>query len=276
MQAELLLFDVGNTSIKVGMADKNHVLTSYALPANVAQTSDSLGLSLRSLLDHADVATAAFSACVVSSVVPGMDPLLQEAVARFVGCSLLYAVDDLPVPLENRYERPAEVGADRLVAAYAARRQFPEAASLIVADFGTALTLDCVSGDAYLGGLIFPGPGTALAALASHAAKLPPVSMDVRAEEPSPGRNTVTSIQHGLFFGYVSISEGLCGRLRRQLPGPVKTLATGGFATSIARVSTVFDVILPALPLEGLRRLYYEYQAKDASNPGTTGKKEQI
>ena len=276
MQAELLLFDVGNTSIKVGMADNGRVLASYSLPANVAQTADSFGLLLLSLLGHAGVGPAGLSACVVSSVVPGMDPLLREAVARFVGCPLLRAVDDLAVPLVNRFERPAEVGADRLVAAYAARRQFPEAASLVVADFGTALTLDCVSGDAYLGGLIFPGPGTALQALATHAAKLPQVDMDVTDEAPTPGRDTVTSIRHGLFFGYVSLTEGLCGRLGRQLPGPVTTVATGGFAAAIARVSKVFDAVLPALLLEGLRRLYYEYRADDASNAGTAGKKEQL
>ena len=218
MLAELLLFDVGNTSIKVGMADKSHVLASYTLPAATGQTADSLGLTLLSLLGHAGVEPGTLAACVASSVVPALDPLLAEAVGHFAGCPLLRAVDDLPVPLENRYERPAEVGADRLVAAYAARRQFPEAASLVVADFGTALTLDCVSGEAYLGGLIFPGPATALAALASHAAKLPPVSMDVEATCPTPGRDTVTSIRHGLYFGYVSISEGLCGQAGRRGP----------------------------------------------------------
>ncbi|MBD5417015.1 MAG: type III pantothenate kinase [Desulfovibrio sp.] len=275
MQAELLLFDVGNTSIKVGMADESHVLAAYTLPAATGQTADSLGLTLLSLLGHAGVAPASLKACVASSVVPPLDPLLAEAVARFVGRPLLRAVDDLPVPLENRYERPAEVGADRLVAAYAARRQFPEAASLVVADFGTALTLDCVSGEAYLGGLIFPGPATAMAALSSHAAKLPPVSMDVSAEEPTPGRDTVTSIRHGLFFGYVSISEGLTGRLGRQMPGPVTTVATGGFAAAIAQASPVFDAVLPQLLLEGLRRLYYEDQACDASKSGPAGKKEE-
>ena len=274
MQADLLLFEVGNTSIKVGMADESHVLAAYTLPATGAHTADSLGLTLASLLGHAGVAPVGLRACVACSVVPSMDPVLAGAVARFVGCPLLRAVDDLPVPLDTRYERPAEVGADRLVAAYAARRRFPDAASLVVADFGTALTLDCVSGDAYLGGLIFPGPATAMAALASHAAKLPPVSMDVTAQEPTPGRDTVTSIRHGLYFGYVSISEGLCGRLARQMPGPVTTVATGGFAAAIAQASPVFDAVLPRLLLEGLRRLYYENQACDASKSGAAGKKE--
>lgn len=274
MQAELLLFDVGNTSIKVGMADKNQVLAAYSLPAAPDQTADSFGLLLLSLLAHADVDAAALSACVACSVSPGMDSIIRDAVARYAGCPLLRVPCDLSVPLENRYERPAEVGADRLVAAYAARRQFPKAASLVVADFGTALTLDCVSGEAYLGGLIFPGPGTALAALSAKAAKLPRVNLDVHSLEPTPGRDTVTSIQHGLFFGYVAISEGLCPRLARQLAEPVFTVATGGFASEIARASSVFDAVLPELLLEGLRRLYYEAKANEADKPGVAGKKE--
>lgn len=155
MQPELLLFDIGNTSIKVGLANERHVLTSYTLPANAGHTSDSLGLTLLSLLRHADTDMAKLKACVASSVVPGFDPLLREAVARYLDRPLYCAPDDLPIPLENRYERPSEVGADRLVGAFAARRLCPDAASLLVVDFGTAVTFDCVSGQAYLGGLSF-------------------------------------------------------------------------------------------------------------------------
>lgn len=258
MQPELLLFDIGNTSIKVGLAHERQVLTSYTLRTDVGQTADDLGLSLISLLGHAGIVPHTIKACVASSVVPGFDPLLREAVARYVDCPLYRVGMDLPVPLENRYERPGEVGADRLVGAYAARRLCPEAPGLLVVDFGTAVTIDCVNGDAYMGGLIFPGPRTALSALSREAAKLPRVNLDVRADEPLPGRNTTTSIQHGLVFGFACMVEGLTLRLKRQLPGPVKVLGTGGFAPSIARVSPVFDQVLPALLLEGLRRLYYE------------------
>lgn len=258
MQPELLLFDIGNTSIKIGLAHERQVSTSYTLRTDVGQTADNLGLSLITLLGHAGIAPQSLKACVASSVVPGFDPLLREAVSRYVGCPLLCVGMDLPVPLENRYERPGEVGADRLVGAYAARRQCPEAPGLLVVDFGTAVTIDCVNGDAYMGGLIFPGPRTALSALSREAAKLPRVNLDVRADEPMPGRNTTTSIQHGLVFGFACMVEGLTQRLKRQLPGPVKVLGTGGFAASIARVSPVFDHVLPTLLLEGLRRLYYE------------------
>ena len=258
MQPELLLFDIGNTSIKIGLAHERQVLTSYTLRTDVGQTADNLGLSLIALLGHAGVAPRSLKACVASSVVPGFDPLLREAVSRYVDCPLLCIGTDLPVPLENCYERPGEVGADRLVGAYAARRQCPEAPGLLVVDFGTAVTIDCVNGDAYMGGLIFPGPRTALSALSREAAKLPRVNLDVRADEPMPGRTTTTSRQHGLVFGFACMVEGLTQRLKRQLPGPVKVLGTGGFAASIARVSPVFDHVLPTLLLEGLRRLYYE------------------
>ncbi len=259
MQPRLLLFDIGNTSIKVGIADAASVETTYTLRTDAGQTADSLGLTLLPLLEHAGVAPQSVTACVSSSVVPAMDPILREACRRFVGRALLRVPQDIPVPLENHYNRPSEVGADRLVGAFAARRLFPAPASLVCVDFGTATTFDCISGQAYLGGLIFPGVFTAAKALAAGAAKLPPVSLDVTAEEPAPGRDTATSINHGIIFGFACMVEGLTARLARQLPGPVEILATGGFAPAIARVSKCFDHVLPALLLDGLRQLYMEH-----------------
>jgi type III pantothenate kinase len=258
MRPKLLLFDIGNTSIKAGLADGRRVLTSYTLRADAGQTADSLGLTLLSVLRHAAVDPAHIEACVASSVVPAFDPLLREAVTRYVERPLHRVPEDMPVPLDNQYERPGEVGADRLVGAFAARRLYARADSLIVVDFGTAVTFDCVSGQAYLGGLIFPGPLTAMTALSREAAKLPRVNLDVRALDPVMGRDTATSIRHGLVFGFVSMVEGLTQRLVCQLPGKTLVLGTGGFAESIARVSRVFDHVLPTLLLEGLRLLYYE------------------
>ena len=133
MQPELLLFDIGNTCIKVGLADSRGVMTSYNLRTDPAQTSDSLGLTLLELLRHAG-AEPRFTACVASSVVPGFDPLLREAVQRYLGCPLWMVPQDMPIPLQNHYERPQEVGADRLVGAYEARRLHPGPESLIVVD----------------------------------------------------------------------------------------------------------------------------------------------
>ena len=258
----LLLFDIGNTSIKVGLADAHAVSTSYTLRTDAGQTADSLGLTLHTLLQHAKLAPEQITACVCSSVVPAMTPLLRAACRRFVGAELLQVPLDIPVPLVNCYERPGEVGADRLVGAFAARRLFPDAASLVAVDFGTATTFDCISGQSYLGGLIFPGVHTAAAALSANAAKLPRVSLEISDPEPVPGRDTASSIQHGIVFGYAAMVEGLTARLARPLPAPVKIIATGGFAADLDRVTQCFDHVLPDLLLDGLRQLYVEHCTK--------------
>lgn len=255
----LLLFDVGNTSIKVGIAHAAAVDASYTLRTDAGQTADSLGLTLISLLNHAGLAPSDIHACVCASVVPCMTPLVRDACRRFVGVELLEVPEHIPVPLENRYTRPLEVGADRLVGAFAARRLCPEPRSLVLVDFGTATTLDCVAGNAYLGGLIFPGVHAAAAALSLNAAKLPRVNLEIEDTEPAPGRDTVSSIQHGIVFGFACMVEGLTARLAAQLPGRTHVLATGGFSGDVARVTRCFHMILPDLLLDGLRRLYIEY-----------------
>lgn len=251
----LLLVDVGNTSMKVGLLlPMRHEV--YSLQTNRSQTSDALGLDLLHLIDHAGADPADFEACVVCSVVPPMEPLFEEAVARFLGCPLLFVPRDIPVPLENRYLRPEQVGADRLVAAYAARVLNPDPAGLVVVDFGTAVTFDCVQGDAYLGGLIFPGPLTALDSLARGTAKLPSVNLDCSASRPVPGRDTVTSIRHGILFGFSAMVEGLVAQLSEQLEGPVACVATGGFAERIARLTPCLTNVVPCLLLQGMEFLY--------------------
>jgi type III pantothenate kinase len=255
---ELLLFDIGNTSLKLSLADRDKVLTSYSLPTDAAQTADSFGLVLLALLRHAGVDAQNLTACAASSVVPAFNPLLREALARYVGKPLYFAPGDLRIPLRNLYSRPEEVGADRLVGAHAARCLRPDAPALIVVDFGTAVTFDCLRDDKYLGGLIFPGPLTAMNALSRETARLPRVDLDIKAAKAAPGRDTYTSIRHGLVFGFVGMVEGLCARLAGDLPKPCPVLGTGGFAPAIARLSDVFDEVLPELVPEGLRRLYYE------------------
>ena len=267
----LLLFDIGNTNIKVGLTSGQAVFAGYALRTDAGRTADDLGLTLLELLRHAQVSPEAIRACVAASVVPNYNPTMRELCRRYFHQELLFVPDDLPVPLANRYERPVEVGADRLVGAYAARKLVPEAQSLICVDFGTALTFDCVTEDAYLGGLIFPGVRTAALALAGGTAKLPHVSLEVDGTEPAPGRNTSTSINHGIMFGYAALVEGLCARLSRQLAPPVVVLATGGFAVEMQKITTCFSKLVPGLLLEGLRLVYLENRDPKNTADGGAG-----
>ncbi|MDO5536120.1 MAG: type III pantothenate kinase, partial [Desulfovibrionaceae bacterium] len=229
-------------------------------------TSDNLGLVLASLIRHAGAEGIRFAACVACSVVPAMDQLIREAAARFAGCPTFFTPADLPIPLENRYLRAEQVGADRLLAAYAARVLYPQTRSLIVIDFGTAVTFDCVQDNAYLGGLIFPGPQTALNALAGATAKLPGVSLECDTDEPAPGRDTVTSIRHGVLFGFASMVDGLTARLSAGLEGPCRIIGTGGFAATLARLSPTLQEVRKGLLLQGLEMLYREQTGRQARN----------
>ncbi len=253
-----LLFDIGNTNIKIGLADKNRVLEAYVLPTDDRHTGDSLGFAILEALRVARVDPDEVIFCLASSVVPALNPLLRRACGRFFNRDLLFVPEDLPIPLENRYASPTQVGADRLVGAFAARRLFPEPKSIICADYGTATTFDCLTDNAYLGGLICPGVLSSVSALASRTAKLPGVSLEVSEKTLAIGQSTSTSINHGFIFGFAAMSEGLCARLKTVLPGPVLTLATGGFAATLVKVSDCFDELRSDLLLEGLKILYSE------------------
>lgn len=253
----LLLFDAGNTSLKIGIANKDGLLHSWNLPTDQSETADGLGLKLVCMLENSHFRADVLDCCLVSSVVPVLDPVLRSAVERYIHCQTLFATRDIAVPLDNHYSRPEETGADRLVGAYAARMIFPGAASLVVVDFGTAVTFDCVCGNAYKGGLIFPGPGIAASALGKNTAKLPAVNLDVDVDEPLISENTATSITHGLVFGYQYLVEGLCRRLASRMPEPVKIIGTGFFANTIARLCGIFDAVVPCLVLDGLRYIHY-------------------
>ena len=249
----ILLADIGNTCIKLGLADTSGLGETWSLPTRMPHTADSLGLALAGLLGGAGLGRGDFAVCAVCSVVPDLTPVLRDAVGRYLACPVLNFPEDFAPVLENRYDHPCQVGADRLLAAFAARRLFPEPASLISVDFGTATTFDCVTGDAYLGGLICPGVLSSHGALATGTAKLPRISLEVDADAPLIGSNTSTSMRHGFVFGFAAMTEGLCARLRMQLPGPCLVIGTGGFAQAIAAVSACLDHVRPDLILEGLR-----------------------
>ena len=128
--------------------------------------------------------------------------------------------------------------------------------SVISVDFGTATTFDCVSGNTYLGGLICPGLFSARTALAANTAKLPRISLEMTESEVRIGSNTITSMNHGFLFGFAAMTEGLCERLKAQLPGPVFVVGTGGAARDLSRICRAFDTVRPDLILEGLRLLW--------------------
>jgi type III pantothenate kinase len=257
MTAQLLLFDLGNTNIKISLADKQGVERSLVIPSR-EYTADSLGLLLINACSFFRVTPDMVRAWVVSSVVPPMDKILVAAGERFFGCPIFFVPKDISLTIENRYSKPQEVGADRLVAAYAGRRLFQER-TLILVDFGTATTFDCVQDNAYLGGLICPGVFSSVQALGTKTAKLPQISLETIGREVVVGRDTATSLNQGIVHGFAAMLEGLSARLKTSL-GDDRSLvvATGGFADKIAPVCSGIDHLQPDLLMQGLRMAYWE------------------
>ena len=261
MGEHTVFFDIGNTNTKIGVCMEGKYIASYVVSSDDRQTADQFGLTLLNILGHLGLAKDSVGDFVGSSVVPGMASLVRSACERFFGKPLLLAPEDIPIPLENRYLRKHEVGADRLVGAYAARKLFPEAPAIIAVDFGTATTFDCVEGNSFLGGLICPGVMSSASALASRTAKLPRISLEVEGSALQPGCSTAVSLNHGFVFGFAAMTEGLIARLGKSMQGPVSVVGTGGFAKALSQVTDCFDSVRPDLLLDGLRMLYAEYRA---------------
>jgi len=258
MAERVLLVDIGNTCIKLLFSSGDLQGAAVSLPTRAHHTPDSIGLSLLQLLTLRGLVPDDLDACVVCSVVPDVNDIFCAACRKYLKREPLSFPGDFSIDMVNGYERPQEVGADRLLAAFAARRLFPEAASIISVDFGTATTFDCVSGNTYLGGLICPGLFSARNALAAETAKLPRISLEIEETTAIIGRSTATSMTHGFLFGFAAMTEGLCERLKAQLPGPVFVVGTGGVTQDLSRICHAFDAVCPDLILEGLHLLWQE------------------
>jgi type III pantothenate kinase len=249
----LLAIDVGNTNIVYGLFDGQRLVQQFRVESSRARTSDEYAVALRQLLEMIDVDPKRVTAAIVASVVPALtDPMLQ-LVRRAFGKEALVVGPGIRTGMSILYENPREVGADRIVNAVAAYERVK--GGLVVVDFGTATTFDCVSPKGeYLGGVICPGIQISADALFSRAAKLPRVEI---AKPPKVvGKNTLHSMQSGIVYGYVGLVDGLVDRITEELEFPCAVLATGGLARVIAPLSKKIQDVDDDLTLVGLRILY--------------------
>ena len=251
MHAYRLLIDVGNTNTKLGVAQGHVVLKSFVLPTHAQDTVDTFGLRIMDIFTHMQISPRHMQAWVISSVVPQQNNLIRLAGEKYSECPVYFVPEDIPLPLENRYANPQEVGADRLVTAYAARQLF-SSSGLMVIDFGTATTLECIQDHAYLGGLICPGVFSSLWALAGRTAKLPRISLQRKIPGLEIGQSTAESMNQGFLYGFASMIEGLCTQLQTFLSPPVTVVATGGFASALSPLCPCLQVIREDLLVQGL------------------------
>ena len=248
----VLALDVGNTNTVVGLFDDGRLVTRWRLATHPERTADEVGLWLRQLLDWQGVDVDDLEAVAVASVVPPMDPRLEEGVRRYLGRGAFFVRPGIKTGMPLRVEAPQELGADRLCDAVAAHRKY--GGPCVVIDFGTAVTWEVVSSAGeYLGGAIAPGPGLTVEALSSHTAKLPHVAL--APPERVIGKGTVDSIQSGVFYGYLGLVDGVTRRILAEI-GSAPVIATGGFAATIAAHSETIEYVDEELTLEGLALLW--------------------
>ena len=249
----ILVFDVGNTNMVIGVYEGEELLTHWRLRTDTLRTADEYGMSLHSLFDYHQLDMKKIKAVVISSVVPTLMMELNRMSERYFGCKPLVVGPGTRSGLAIRYDNPREVGADRVVNAVAAYEKY--GGPLIILDFGTATTF-CVVNEMgeYLGGAIAPGIWISTEALVSRAAKLPRV--ELIKPKTMIGKNTVTSMQIGIMYGFVGQVEGIIHRMKAEVGGNPKVIATGGLASIIASETDTINVVDEFLTLDGLRIIY--------------------
>ena len=249
----LLAIDVGNTNTSLGLFDGERLAAHWRVATRIDRTGDEVGAQLSQMFALQGLRLDAVTGCVIASVVPGLNPALIDAGSRYLRREPVMVGPGVRTGVRILYENAKEVGADRIANARAAHTHHGGPA--LVIDFGTAITYDAIdaAGD-YLGGAIAAGVQISLEALVAHTARLQ------RVEPVAPpaviGRTTVSAIQSGLIWGFVSQVEGMVARMVAELGGHARVVATGGQAGLIASLTDVIDVVDPLLTLEGLRLIH--------------------
>lgn len=249
----LLVMDVGNSNIDLGVYDERCLKHHWRLHTNRNMTEDEYAISVKNFLSEIDASVEQIEGVAIASVVPPLKHVMHKMCDKHFGITPLMVGPGVKTGLNIKYENPREVGADRIVNAVAAIQLY--GTPTIVVDFGTATTFCLVDhkGD-YLGGMIAPGIGVSVEALVNHAAQL--TRFELVKPEHVLGKSTIKAMQSGVFYGYVGQVDGIVSRLQREVNGEAEVVATGGLAELICSETEMIHTVNPFLTLEGLYIIY--------------------
>jgi len=271
----LLALDVGNTNTTLGLynlqaegaessatgsdrgaAPKSELVANWRVTTHRARTVDEYGVIFVDLFDMHGTAPGQVTDIIIASVVPPVDSTLRQVCQKYFKTEPLFVEPGIKTGMRMLVDNPAELGADRLADSIAAYERY--GGPCIVVDFGTATKFEVISARGeYLGGAIAPGLGISADALFSHAARL--TRVDIKRPAKVIGTNTVAHLQSGLFFGYISLVDGIIARMLAELgpdQGKPRIVASGGLARMVAGDSHYIQEIDDLLTLDGLRILW--------------------
>lgn len=251
----LLAIDVGNTQTHLAVFRGEEVVQEWRASTVPEHTADELSLMFGQFLASADLSfSRSITGVVIASVVPRATQELREMTVRYFGFDPLVVEPGIKTGIAIVTDNPREVGADRIANAVAAHDLYPGDAVAVV-DFGTAITVDAISPKGeYLGGAIAPGIDIAAGALFSATAQIRRV--ELVAPPSAVGKNTTTSVQSGIVFGYAGLVDGLIERVVDELGGDVRVVAAGGLASRVVEHTRYIEKVEPMLTLMGLRLIY--------------------
>jgi len=255
--AKLLAVDVGNSNVTLGAFEDDRLLATWRFATDVRRTADEHNLLLQGMLKSKNVNPADYPSSVMCSVVPPLTSAIETSLENLLGVPPLVIGRGTRTGIKINYDRPQDVGTDRIADAVAAYRIY--GGPCIIVDIGTATVFDAISADAeYLGGAIAPGMTLAAEALYRGTSQLKRV--DLKAPEKAIGRNTTDAMRSGLVFGYVGLVEGMVRRFAAELspddPSACHVIGTGGLVGIVAAQSDVLHEVNEDLTLIGLRMLY--------------------
>jgi len=249
----LLVIDVGNTNIVVGVFEGDQLVADFRLHTNERATGDELGLTTTELLRRSGIDVGAVSAVAVANVVPPLARSVDEMSRLYFHCTPLVVGPGIRTGISIKYEDPRLVGADRIANAVAGRHLY--GAPAILVDFGTATSFDVLSAAGeFLGGATAPGILISLDALVSRASKLN--RFELAAPASVIGRSPAASMQSGFVFGYVGLVQGIVARMRAEIGDSARVIATGGLAELFAPLIPEIEAVDPHLTLVGLRLIH--------------------
>lgn len=250
----LLAIDVGNTNITLGVHDREEWIGNFRLTTKTPRTSDEYGLFIISMLGSKDIRVEDIADVIVSSVVPNIMYSLVNGIKKYIGKEPMIIGPGIKTGIAIHTDDPREVGADRIVDAAGAFYEY--GGPVLVIDFGTATTYDVVS-DKGVFEVAVTSPGIKITANAlwNKAAKLPEI--EIKKPDSILAKNTVTSMQAGLVFGYIGQVEYIVKKIKEEMNRPhMKVVATGGLARILADETDVIDIYDRELTFKGLKFIY--------------------